>query len=544
IRTARKTEVLSCRTTMYKGHQERAHSPLRLLLKERHSDIRQGTHIVLDPQPSNDPNDPLNWPLWKRDAVFGVIFINTILLAAVPPPLLASSLTVLADIFNRPLSDMTQLSGYLVLVAGVLGPIVSALARKYGKRPQFIFSAIMGIIGTSVCIGSGDSYKILLAGRLIQGLGTTAFESLSLAVLGDLFFVHERGSRTGILVLCLTCMSSVVSIVSGPITERLGWKYMFIIHLPFVAAGAIAVLFYLPETQFRSALPEQRTVEEMLSGSLKGPIVEHNQTVSNDAVLEETQAYHKKTYVQSLAIFNGTYSSSFFKLLLAPFVMILNPAVLWSILVGGIPVGFYGTLAYILAQIWSGPPYNLSAAGNGYFYIGGLLGGLIGGVGGAKLCDMSSIWLVKRNRGTYEAEFRIPIQILGALLLGLGFFVFMWDVNHPTTHGYYLGAVCHGFICAGVTVTSTSSSLYIIDAYRAHATEIFILSMTVKNLMFYGFSYFMNDWATQDGAGAVFKVYGIVSLCFLATNIPMYVLGKVNRKFVHGLVILHKFAGL
>lgn len=25
--------------------------------------------IVLVPQPSNNPNDPLNWPLWQRDLV-------------------------------------------------------------------------------------------------------------------------------------------------------------------------------------------------------------------------------------------------------------------------------------------------------------------------------------------------------------------------------------------------------------------------------------------------------------------------------------------
>ena len=32
-------------------------------------DLKKGTgrnsHIVLIPQPSNDPNDPLNWPLWR-----------------------------------------------------------------------------------------------------------------------------------------------------------------------------------------------------------------------------------------------------------------------------------------------------------------------------------------------------------------------------------------------------------------------------------------------------------------------------------------------
>ena len=37
------------------------------------SGLRKGTNknadIILVPQPSNDPNDPLNWPLWQRDAI-------------------------------------------------------------------------------------------------------------------------------------------------------------------------------------------------------------------------------------------------------------------------------------------------------------------------------------------------------------------------------------------------------------------------------------------------------------------------------------------
>lgn len=29
--------------------------------------------IILVPQPSDDPNDPLNWPLWKRDLITAIL---------------------------------------------------------------------------------------------------------------------------------------------------------------------------------------------------------------------------------------------------------------------------------------------------------------------------------------------------------------------------------------------------------------------------------------------------------------------------------------
>ncbi|KAJ5669384.1 major facilitator superfamily domain-containing protein [Penicillium macrosclerotiorum] len=120
-------------------------------------------------------------------------------------------------------------------------------------------------------------------------------------------------------------------------------------------------------------------------------------------------------------------------------------------------------MSFILAQIWSAAPYNLSAAYNGFFYVGGLVGG--------KICDMISDSLTERNRGTFEPEFRIPVQIIGSLFCGLGFFIFMWDMNHPTPHGYYLGSVCHGFTAAGVTLTATSSSLYMMWVWSQAKTK-------------------------------------------------------------------------
>ena len=78
----------------------------------------------------------------------------------------------------------------------------------------------------------------------------------------------------------------------------------------------------------------------------------------------------------------------------------------------------------------------------------------------------------------------------------------------------------------------------------------------VKNFLFYAFSTFINSWAAKSGAGEVFKTWGIVSLCLLATCIPMCkslrrlrvlsltnradIFGKVNRKFMRDMYAKHK----
>lgn len=44
--------------------------------------------IVLVPQPSKSPNDPLNWPLWKKDLMLFIICIDTAVVGAWVCPLL------------------------------------------------------------------------------------------------------------------------------------------------------------------------------------------------------------------------------------------------------------------------------------------------------------------------------------------------------------------------------------------------------------------------------------------------------------------------
>lgn len=514
-----------------------------------HSHLKHGTGknagIILVPQPSDDPNDPLLWPSWKKEAAFIVIFANAVIFATCPGPLLASSTFALAPLLGVTLTEVSLLSGYQLMLVGILGPIVSVLAQKYGKRPQFLFATVLGTVGTIICIAGRSNYEMLLAGRVIQGFGATAFESLSLATVGDIFYLHDRGWRTALIVLTLACMASLVSIISGVITNNLGYKNLFIILLPFQIAGLLGTVFFLPESQFirkpRETLAVQNTDEKNIDHDVE---IRHEETKTDgmDAPTQQQSyittsdsAIPKKTYIQTLAPFTQAYTDrNVFVMFAEIFVHLLNPAVVWILLTSAVMVSLFAATAYIMAQIWSVPPYNLTVEQNGYFFAGAFIGGLLA-VSAGWMCDQTARSMARLNKGTFEAEFRILVNILAAVLLGIGWFVFMWDVNNPTTNGYYLGAFCHACITFGITITSTTGGLYILDAFRKYATEIFILQMMTKNLLFFMFSKFINAWEVTDGAGHIFGVFGIISMVLLATSIPMYIFGKVNRKFVHGI---------
>ena len=96
--------------------------------------LKHGTgknaHIVLAPQPSEDPNDPLNWSAAKRVTVLLILCLGAMLNAATNGPLLNSSLVVIATQLNVSITDVAVLGGYNLLAAGCAG--------YYSPRTNFI----------------------------------------------------------------------------------------------------------------------------------------------------------------------------------------------------------------------------------------------------------------------------------------------------------------------------------------------------------------------------------------------------------------------
>jgi hypothetical protein len=45
--------------------------------------LKHGTgrdsHIILSPQPSEDPNDPLNWPHWRKELIIVILSLGAML---------------------------------------------------------------------------------------------------------------------------------------------------------------------------------------------------------------------------------------------------------------------------------------------------------------------------------------------------------------------------------------------------------------------------------------------------------------------------------
>lgn len=464
--------------------------------------------------------------------------LGTCLNAATIGPLLNAGLFTISQDFGVPIGHITLISGYQLLVAGGSGPFVSAFSRKIGKRPCFIFSSLVGLVG-SILGSASNYYQGLLGARIIQGLAISAYESLIISLIGDLYSVHEGGRYASGIQFLLGGISNFSSVLTGVITANLGWKYLFHLLTSFIGFQTILLFLFCPETSYiRDCRYE---INELATGDLKSlSEVEHRhkrrEKISKEGTggpptPTETVAStmrpipKKKTFWQETAIFTGTYSDeNLLQLVAAPFAVCMKIAVLWVVVVSGTITATYVAQAYVLAQIFFLPPYALNAPGIEYLSLGPFVGGIVASVFVGIVYDRLIRWFSAKNGGNYEPEYWLVIMA-GGLLTGGG--LCAWGYMVENTANMYACATVHGTVLFGVICTTISASAYALDAYRDMSNKIFIAGMVSKNFfLFYGFGYFVNDWTATAGPAGVFYVFGGEAFGLTLTTIPLYIFGK------------------
>ena len=213
--------------------------------------------ILLDPQPDDSLNDPLNWPAWRRDmALLSLGFYC--MLGGGMTPILAAGFNDVAKSFDVTYARVALTTGLYMMGLGVGSVIFSPTAILFGKRPVYLFSALM-FVATSVWCAQAPNYANLATARVFQGIAVSPVECLPSATIAEIFFLHERAFRIGIYTLLLLGGKNLIPLVSAAIIQSLEWRWVFRIVAVVVAFGFFTLFLFVPETFWdRTPRPKSR----------------------------------------------------------------------------------------------------------------------------------------------------------------------------------------------------------------------------------------------------------------------------------------------
>ncbi|KAL0633528.1 hypothetical protein Q9L58_007560 [Maublancomyces gigas] len=504
--------------------------------------------IVLIPQPSDDPNDPLNWSLRQRDCITAILCFVSVL-ASCLTSVLASNTIILVVEFEHSLTETALLTGYHLCSIGVTGIITVATARVWGKRHLYVFGTVLLIV-SSFWAGAAKDYNSLLWARILQGVAVCPFEALVNTSVGDLYCVHQRGKRMALTNFSLFGGAFITPVVVGKITSTLGWRWSFYFVGIFSGLLLPLVILFVPETAFRRSSHYNSDIVASTSQIFSGSSSPTHPSTNPDFPVDLVQAREKDEHqeyapalrdgwVKRMALFNGRKSEdSLWKLVLRPIALLVHPAVFWGVVTQGALIGWTVMIGVVLAFIFVGYPTLFTEVEVGYMYIGAFLGATAGFLLVGPVSDWSARWLTRRNNGIFEPEFRLFLIIPQALTGVLGLYLFGWTSANTLKYGWALPDFFFGLEVMGTIIGAVASSLYIVDAHRDIAVEAFTSLLLFKNFFSYALTTKAFDWILEQGVWRTFWIIGTVQVGVCLLTIPMYIFGKRNRALMQRYDIL------
>ncbi|MFT4259364.1 MDR family MFS transporter [Microbacterium sp.] len=123
-------------------------------------------------------------------------------------------------------------------------PVYGKLSDLFGRRPLLIVSIAAFVAGSTMGALAPDM-GWLIAGRIVQGIGSGGLTVLPAAAMADILPARRRGFYAGILMAVSTLASLLGPFVGGVLAQGPGWRWTFWINVILGAVAAIGVLVLL-----------------------------------------------------------------------------------------------------------------------------------------------------------------------------------------------------------------------------------------------------------------------------------------------------------
>ncbi|KAI6087680.1 MFS general substrate transporter [Hypoxylon rubiginosum] len=488
------------------------------------SDLKKDGDIILVPQPSDSPNDPLNWSMIQKNSIMIILAFSSGVTTSLGP-MISPGLILISQQFNiDPDTVATFMVGSILLFTGAVTFFTASGANIWGKRPFFVISAVM-LLASNVWGTFADSFPSLAAMRIFQGIASAPLETLVTSTVSDLFFVHQRGFRLSLWGVMLGTGVLLGQIISGFIIESMGIPGTF-------AISALIFCMILPLMYFVVVETTYTTPRGVGKDGEKRPDSRASSVDFKDLKGDDPTSEPKESYKSQLRLFRGRLSDeSFWKGVIKPFPLICFPAVLFSTLVYASFFCWLLMIGVLSVNVFSAPPYNLNPAQIGLTNVPLALGALIFSPLSGWMADAIPVWIARRyNHGIFEPEFRLILMVVAIPLSTAGFIGFGISASEGLPLAWCLVWITMHSIA--VPFASQASISYVIDCHSSDANQAFVTINFVKALLSFIASTVGNGLLAKFGPRTLFIGIAILNLGISLLTIPSYIYGKRMRSWV------------
>ena len=153
--------------------------------------------------------------------------------------------TIARDMHVTPAESIWVVNAYQLAVTVCLMPCAS-LGDVYGHRRVYIWGLVFYTLGSLIC-AVAPSMSVLIAARVLQGLGGAGIMSVNGALIRFIFPRAQLGRGVGYNVLVVAASSAAGPSVAAAIMALGSWPWLFAVQVPFgVLSWWLSLRYLLP----------------------------------------------------------------------------------------------------------------------------------------------------------------------------------------------------------------------------------------------------------------------------------------------------------
>ena len=143
-----------------------------------------------------------------------------------------------------------------LLVAGRLGD-------RYGPKNLYLLGLAV-FTAASLWCGLAGSIEMLIAARVVQGIGAALLTPQTLSTITRIFPADRRGVAMSVWGATAGVATLVGPLAGGVLVDRLGWQWIFFVNVPIGIIGLVLAVWLIP------VLPTQKHGFDLLGVVLSG----------------------------------------------------------------------------------------------------------------------------------------------------------------------------------------------------------------------------------------------------------------------------------
>src|SRR3954447_22193420 len=139
------------------------------------------------------------------------------------------------------------LDAFLVSLAGLL-LVGNGLADRFRRRGAFLLG-LLGFAVTSILAAAAATVGELIAARVLMGAAAACVMPPALSLLAVLFPPELRSRAAGVWSAVAGVGLALGPVLGGVLVDAAGWRWVFLVNVPFVLLAAPLGLRWLPESR-------------------------------------------------------------------------------------------------------------------------------------------------------------------------------------------------------------------------------------------------------------------------------------------------------